>query len=237
MKIVLFGLAIISAISAAPIDDTSEKLTLESSSIMRALLEQNKPMAEWINFFSALVQSKYSLSVTCINQELKVPVNSNKLLKFSQMGSLFGVVLLRCQNGVTEMEAYNEKIKSISDLVSSEEPNTTHDCYKRELKKIEPISKLVENFDENNMNKTQEECDKIVASLEKSLPQVEKILNILEGSTCESVNPEIIMILLYKIYILGHLKDEELKKSEIENLAKVIKKRYDYVFDCFMNTL
>lgn len=181
--------------------------------------------------------SKFSRNTdkNCVEQKVKMSENGNKMMNFAQAVVSVGIAYLKCY-GKTEKTAIIEAINDFLKLYEDTNFDKYGDCYLNTLKKLEPTSKLVEDFDANQMELTEEECDEHLgeSSYDDWMRNLEEFTGNLETFTCGNLKTIDFKIVGMKFVILSHEKNEELKDLEVKKLQDIFGNKLNNIFECVM---
>jgi len=252
IKVILI-LGIVSTSLAAPlIDDTHSSNSNETDSYSdeqdQFTPTTRKPLKLWFEEFNKNIAtapirsgiSKFSRNTdkNCVEQKIKMSENGNKMMNFAQAVVSVGIGYLKCY-GKTENAAIIEAINDFLKLYEDTNFDKYGDCYLNTLKKLEPTSKLVENFDADQMELTEVECNDHLGenSYDDWMRNLEEYTGNLETFTCGNLKTIDFKIIGMKFVILSHEKNEELKESEVEKLREIIGTKLNNIFDCVVENM
>jgi hypothetical protein len=171
----------------------------------------------------------------CVQEKLNMTENGNKTINYAQALTSIGIGYLKCYDKTAISELFNEFFEDDEDIHFA----VYGECYFRALKELEPTSKLVENFNEDQMEVTKEECDDNLKkdSFDEWIKDIEEYSGDLSTFSCGNLNGDDIRMLLVKSAILSHEINEELKESEVDKLKHLVGYKLNKIFDCVMKNL
>ncbi|KAL7012374.1 hypothetical protein ACKWTF_014808 [Chironomus riparius] len=164
--------------------------------------------------------------------------NGQKNINFAQAVVTVGIAYLKCFDK-SENAAIGKAIIDFLELYKGTNFNKYGDCYLNELKKLEPTSLLVENFEAEDMELTKEQCYKHLGEneYEASMKNLEIYSGDLATFSCGNFKSDDFKLFGMKLVILSHEEDEELKESEVNNLKEAVGTKMNKIFDCVMENM
>lgn len=243
MKSLFILIVTISAIFAAPASDSSTSSdSSEDNSLSKYVPGYTLTLSEWLNEvnntrigdWEPISTYLNNIDFNCINDELKVSENGDKILNVAQMATLGMIGITKCQKDKSELEVIDEYLQTAMDLYQLVLLAYDRSCFIKELQKIEPSSKLVENFDEN-----EDQCADAVdfERISKKKAGITRYAGDISSFTCDNIELEEVIKFELKLVIIASESDEELKKSEVEKLKSTLKQKADAVFECVLSKL
>lgn len=209
--------------------------------------EFNRTMSDWLATFNRtgiynlewISVYMEDVNMDCVTRELKVSENGDKVLNLPKMVILGLISLIRCQNNENIMETIKSTLRTVINSYKTPRFNVTKDCYIGELKKIDPNSLLVENFDEQVMINTEMKCDKEIddKGFEQIISNSEIYIGSLASFTCGTLQQSDIKKLGMTAIVLAFEKSKELEDSEVGKLGIFLKEKIDKLFECFMKNM
>ena len=257
MKLIIFKalliFAVITTALAAPHSshsDSSNSNETDSNSSEEAQFTPSTklPLKKWFEELNKQIEassirsgiSKFTKNVdqNCVKDKIKMTENGNKKVNLAQAVVSIGIGYLKCYDK-SENAAIIEGINDFLELYESTNFFKYGDCYLNELKKLEPTSKLVENFDVNGMELTEEECSRHLGedTYQAMMKNLEEYTGDLATFTCGNFKADDFKLFGMKLVILSFEKNDELKEAEIEKLRETVGSKLNNIFDCVMQNM
>lgn len=200
---------------------------------------EEKALNEWIsdtsfnqtsNRLRKLIQT---LNFECSKEKVKADGNGNKKMNQSEATDTIFLATLRCLiPGEDEAfkEIIDEMLEFIADIVSIE----NLECYKWGLYKLDPDSRLLGDFNPNNMEISKEKCEEI------NLNTLEKIQGALDNDfrsgsilrKCEALVEKEITLFFFKLMVFSFETNDEIKQHEIRSLIDLLKQVIEKLENC-----
>jgi len=202
MKTVVGILLLVVVATVAKINSDKKSLSgwyMDTLKTMNAIKSDNK----FYTFTS-------KLNLRCITQQLDFSINREKQLNFAEAMILLYGSGLKCMDELKRKNAWKMMIDNLIDTYVFEDDIQ---CFKMELKRLDPDSQFVSNFDESLMTISNEDCEQIVDmdGLEIHLDNVEKEYGLISDISQTTFDREDFKKVLLTMIVLG--KEDDKTKS------------------------
>ncbi|KAL7012511.1 hypothetical protein ACKWTF_014896 [Chironomus riparius] len=169
-----------------------------------------------------------AINHNCVKEKLNLPENGEKSLLKIESKVLLALAKSKCIKSdlIEFLEIF---LKILVPNYFNTEENVV--CIKLELQKLEPTSKLVENFTNNGT-----EC----STYNNIHPfgiyrwDYEMTVGLLNETTCGVLTEDIVNVIDYKTFLVANEINEELKRSEIQELFAMATEKLQELADCIL---
>ncbi|KAL7012398.1 hypothetical protein ACKWTF_014829 [Chironomus riparius] len=223
MKLVIASLAfLIVVISGAKVKPTQESLN-DAYNSMKASNEAQK-----LKDSNMLLKQD---NFDCIKATLKLSENGNKVMSRRLASDYVMIALLKCYSDEGQKEFF---VFMLETLVYNLAKNDNHRCNKVMLQKLDPTSKLVENFDKTVTNEEVKACDTPIPT-----DKYEFVKNIVLTRTGSKPCYEDLDIktIYYLVLVMKDEKIQDLIDAESSRYAEGFRPKFAKFLTCTMNDL
>jgi len=175
-----------------------------------------------------------SLNLTCIKEALKLDNIGRKIINKNLTKWILAMASFHCMSNDQKTEFLTLSITNGFKIYDHEAGG--HRCSKVMLHKIDPTSKMIENFDEDVDDVEVELCEQLLIS-EALDSIVEDYVGDFNAPDCVQLIREHQKSFMVVFLNLAAEEDLEVMKSEMSRYVDVIKVDIAAVYECLMNKL
>jgi len=199
-----------------------------------AINYENKSLRDWYmetlnNMRKIKSDNKFytftnKLNLRCMTHQMDYTINREKLLNFAEAMILLYGSGLKCMDEVKHNSAWELMIDSSIEFIVNKINENNMQCFKMALKRLDPDSKYVNNFDERTMTMNISECEQIVDmdGLNNRISKTEKAYGSFSSLTREALDRHKFKKILLTLVVLGD-KGYEMRSKGRDELIKELK--------------
>jgi hypothetical protein len=173
------------------------------------------------------------INFACIEEKLKLADNGEKSVTIYEGQVIILSAYLKCFDG-DEVETVNSMIR---DIGLDQNKDFVH-CSKENLQKIDPDSKLIENFDIKSYNASMIlMCGylKLDEALEITLEHAEQVVGPLDTFTCGAISKLDARKFLLNLYVVPYETRDEVRTPTIKEMLDTFKTKITKTADCIIS--
>ncbi|KAG5666613.1 hypothetical protein PVAND_014629 [Polypedilum vanderplanki] len=188
----------------------------------------NEWRAEYLELTTSSIHPR-NIDEDCVEKNLNFAENGHKKMSRYRGIDTIGLGYDMCTEGI--QETWETAIWFLAQAINDEFENKV-DCFKKELKRIEPNGKIVEDFDPDSMTISDDECTAAIESesFQKFLSQILGNIDI-KKDACDKITQDEVRAFGCRMVVLkhGNLPDPDIARVNSAKLIFGIQKK---VFDC-----
>lgn len=176
---------------------------------------------------------KDDINKDCIKDYLKLSRNGRLQVERLERIILTKAAIPKC---ISNEDKY---FQLMINAEKDDDSNILANCFKYHLHKFEPLSPLVENFNQNLNESEIKKCEKVVPSMSSIEKEIRKEIGSLEKYTCGAITEvsDAIKFLLKIALIHSDAISDDVRKTETENLESIVKSAVYKTADCILRRI
>jgi len=174
--------------------------------------------------------SNYTRDYDCVGRNLHIDKIGKNYVTDTTGFVLTMSALNRCY-GQKANEVFNKYAKILKNKLTENYPIEDIDCAKMRLKKLEPESKLVADFNTDEVTSQRKDyCKSIFQS--KSLREIYLEIKNVELFKCNKIDEKQSAIVDLSLIIIQFEQNKDLKLSEFKRIVKLFSELFNFTADC-----